>query len=212
MQRHVANEAERRFGIRILTFSQWRPDEGQHPGSALHIFSVEVDFREQSLSDDEFLAVSEWLEQRGFLATRQFLQHDSGTEHVCTVPAERHAATVGFHATRTVSVPTILRQGLQRGDRTKSTSRMDERIDQLGNIYVAEHLGQPGDEASGIKGTAHWWREHKAKVNCFADPDWSILRLDFAGLPDLRLYRDPWSRSGFILRTEIPGCRIEQVA
>src|SRR5207249_7509078 len=101
-----------------------------------------------------------------------------GTEHVLTAPLQRIAISVGYHATRTATVASILRTGLRLGTREWSTSSSSDRIDQIGNIYLSEHLGNPDDEANMIGQTAHWWREHKSSRNCFNDPDWSILKID----------------------------------
>lgn len=212
MLHSLLNEIETHFRVRITHFPQYPKQDGKHPETEYSHFRVaNSDYTERPLFDCEFRAIADWLENRGLLATRQ-LAWKNTTEHVLMAPLERREIPIGYHATRTDYVASIFSEGLKLGDRDRSTSPISERIDQIGNIYVAEELGNPGDEASRKYGTAHWWREHKSTRNCFDDPDWSILRIDLSGLPDLRLYRDPWSKTGLILRSEISCERITKIA
>lgn len=206
-------KAERICAFRSLSINNWKPNASMHQSLTRHVFWKEDrDYNTHNLSDDEFSEISDWFEQEGWLATRQLPMKGSDNELFYLSPLYRSAITEGYHATRTASLIDILKEGLLRGNRDRSTSKLSDRRDQIGNSYVAERLGSPGDEANGKKGTAYWWREHKSHENCFGGSAWSILRLDFKGLSNLRLYADPWSHTGLILRSIIPPSRIEQVA
>lgn len=192
--------------------AKWKSDDSMHQGLTRHkVWKDDSDYNRLDLSDDEFSQVSNWFEQQGWLATRQLSVKGSDNELFYLSPLHRSELSEGFHATRAVSLNGILKVGLMPGNRELTTSNVSDRRDQIGNSYVAEQLGSAGDEARGNKGTAHWWREYKSHNNCFDDPVWSILRLNFDGLLNLRLYRDPWSHTGLILRSIIPPCRIELV-
>lgn len=111
--------------------------------------------------------------------------------HIVPIP------DVAYHATRWISVPTILKDGLLPGTPNISATG---RPDCYGNIYVCLELGEcPGSSVTEPrKATAMWWKWKLARKNRFSDSNWTIVAVRLEALP-ARIYRDIWSTSGLII-------------
>jgi hypothetical protein len=194
----LLRDVQTAFGITIVSFDPYRP-KFLRPDVTVHMLT---DADNKYLGDNRFFAIHDWFEERGWLVSRQTFKKPPrpGLEHTYIAPAQRIQLRSGFHATRAVAIASIFQHGLLPGDRLRCTT---DRIDALGNIYVAEKLGQPGDESRCAYGTAHWWREHLARENRFGDPQWTILEIDFVG-QDVCCYHDIWSHTGVVVRVRNP--------
>ena len=196
--------------MRAVSFDHFRPTFLREDVT-VHAFRRSDN--DDQLDDESFFALRDWFENQGWLVTRQRFRKPpfDGVEHVYIAPMDTLNPSVAFHATRTASIQSIKNNGLRPAIRERCNT---ERLDSIGNIYAASELGFPGDEARNNYGTAHWWREHLAHQNRFDDPDWSILQIDVAGVGGLTCFRDIWSRSGIVIRSNVPidGRFIETVA
>ena len=153
------------------------------------------------ISAEKLLQLQRWTLRVGWHISRQrYPRRTADTRPIDIVyiaPAQTISLAAAYHATRTASIPSIMSLGLCPGTETSITT--DNRTDPVGNIYVAENLGLPTDAGVAGSKTAHWWRDHLARVNRFNDPDWSILKISATLIPNAICYTDMWSESGIIL-------------
>ncbi|WP_148080598.1 hypothetical protein [Roseimaritima ulvae] len=191
----LANAIESEFCIKVLTFENYRPEPLPRYVS-VHTFS---DASGESISDDVFFAIRDWVFRMGWDLSRQLVFND--TVHAYLYPAVREYVSLAYHVTRTSSLTSILVNGLGPGTKDRCN---DNRIDPHGNIYITTTLGCIGDRGRENLGTAHWWREHLATNNRFGDPDWTILGLDFSSYGKMQVHQDIWSASGRVIRTREP--------
>lgn len=194
----IIREAEAEFRFRIVWLEHFHPKSFRDDVSIFCVEGVEGD----ALTDEEFIRFRGWLENRNWTVSRQRYLRGllEGVEHTFIAPMQSVAPKAAFHATRTANLKSILDKGLHPGNRE---SRTTDRLDAIGNIYVTETLGFPGDCEREAFGTAHWWREHLSQVNRYQDSDWSIVSVDISEQEFLS-YRDIWSETGIILRTDGP--------
>ena len=187
-----ASVIERQFGVRVLTFGNFRPTCLPRYVSVHHFFDESRD----PISNDTFFQIRDWSFPQGWDLSRQVVQKTA--IHTFLYPVTTEAIDLGYHVTRTASLPSIRSTGLEPGTSDRCN---DDRLDPLGSIYITTKLGQRGDAANDNCGTAHWWREHLAANNRFNDIDWSVLCLDFSGHSRVSVHQDIWSESGRIIRT-----------
>lgn len=198
----VMQNAENQFDVRFL--KEIPPGELRPEASVFPLLTSDS----QPIKDpDTLIALSDWFHRCGYLFTyQQIANRNNRIRTVCAITSRvPEKISVGYHATKTVSVEQVLEQGLLPGCRGRCNS---ERQDTIGNIYVAEDLGSWGDYSTDNKGTAHWWREHFAELS--KENGWSILKVDLSRFQDV-LYPDPWSTTGYVVRlqTSIPPDSIE---
>ena len=202
--------AELRFAIRAISFDHFHPTF-LRDDVTVHAFRHSDN--DDQLDDETFFALRDWFEHEGWLVYRQRFRKQpfDGVEHAYIVPMDPINLLVAYHATRTVSIQSIKNDGLCPGTHERCNT---ERLDSIGNIYAVSELGSPGDEAHNNYGTAHWWREHLSHENRFDDPEWSILQIDVGDVPGLTCFRDIWSRTGIVIRSNVPidGRFIKHVA
>ncbi|QDV56487.1 hypothetical protein [Rosistilla oblonga] len=192
--------AESQFRMRATSFDHFRP-HFLHDDVTVHAFRRSGN--DDHLDDHTYDGLRDWFENQGWIVSRQRFRKPpfDGVEHIYIAPIETLHPSVAFHATRTVSIKSIENNGLCPGLRERCNT---ERLDSIGNIYAASKLGSPGDESRNNFGTAHWWREHLAHENRFDDPVWSILQIDVAAVGGLTCFRDIWSRTGIVIRANVP--------
>lgn len=153
-------------------------------------------------AEETWQEIRHWVESKDWQLSRQVEKIpvpdlSIEIENVYLAPMIPVGLDRGYHATRSVSVPSIRTTGLLPSTHQRQTTT--DRRDCEGNIYVCEALGTPAD--AGVPGskTAHWWRDELARTNRFNDPDWVILEIDVRKVHGARLYKDIFSDSGIIV-------------
>lgn len=191
--------AEAQFGLRIISFSNYRPTFLGDSTTAHAIKDADL----SKINGDCFFSIRDWFEQHGWLLTRQTLRSApfTGIEHHYLAPLEYLSIQTAFHATRVASLAAIMEGGL----RPAAPYMLNfDRLDSIGNIYAATKLGNPGDHANDNFGTAHWWVELFAMDNRHNDPEWCIIQLDLSDIVDMICFKDIWSCTGVVLRPKSP--------
>jgi hypothetical protein len=191
----LLNRVDEKFGIQLLWYEKL-PFPGYREDVTTHGFFD----TEGRLTDDLKRDIRRWVESQGWQFSRQMVRHptvaDRRIEYIYLAPMIRVPLAIGYHATRRVSLPSIVQEGLLPSVPARQTT---ERWDCDGNIYVCERLGTPADEGVPGSESAHWWRAHLAEKNHFGDPDWVILSVEVGKVAGARSYKDIWSKSGIIV-------------
>jgi hypothetical protein len=192
----LLDKVNENFGVRLLWHKQVS-SAGYRDDVTTHSFFDPDD----KLTEDLQREIRRWVESQGWQYSRQLVKHptvaERRIEYIYLGPMILVPLAVGYHATRRVSIPSIMQSGMLPSTADRQTT--SERSDCDGNIYVCERLGVPAD--GGVQGSesAHWWRAHLADRNRFNDPEWVILRIEIGKVADARIYRDIWSKSGIIV-------------
>jgi hypothetical protein len=127
---------------------------------------------------------------------------DPGTEYVDTdfgeiptfgiAPILPVEISLAFHATRTVTLQAIFRDGLLPSNEERRATNFP---DTAGAIHVCAKLSHEGDEND----SAVWWKAELREKNHSNERDWSIVRIDMSRLKGARVHKDMHSKSGIII-------------
>ena len=177
--------AESTFSIRVRSFDRFRPSRLRNN---VTVHSFQTAQGDKQLGDAIFLAISDWLNDRGWTLSRWRVDKApyKGREYVLIAPVEVVRLATAYHATRSASIDSIRQNGLCGGTRERCNT---DRLDTLGNSYVCLELGSPGDESRGECGTANWWREHLRAKTAIMTPIGRYLSLTLAVLRALHATR-----------------------
>jgi hypothetical protein len=191
----LLDQIEQNFSVKLLWNENARSPRYRHDVTTHGFFDPE-----NKLTDELRRKIRAWLEGQGWQISRQMVQvqgHAKQVEHVYLAPMAFVTLEVGYHATRRVSVRSIMDCGLLPSTPDRQTTEL--RLDCEGNIFLCEKLGTPDDAGILDSQSAHWWRAHLAQKNRFNDHNWVILRVEVGRLVGARTYQDIWSKSGIIL-------------
>src|SRR5262249_34938914 len=122
---------------------------------------------------------------------------DSKIEFIYLAPMICVQLERAYHATRVVSIDSILKDGLLPGNSERQTT--EDRCDCEGNVYLCEKLGALEDADIKKSFSAHWWRAELATKSRFKGYLWGILEVDIGKVPGAKVYKDIWSQSGLIV-------------
>ena len=136
----IVREAEVEFKLRIVWLNQVQLKSLRDDASIFYVEGTDG----CDVTDEDFIRFRDWFENRKWIVSRQRYLRGllKGVEHTFIAPMHNVAPKEAFHATRTANIKSILANGLLPGNRE---SRTTDRLDTLGNIYVTETLGLPGD-------------------------------------------------------------------
>lgn len=194
---HIIDEISQQFGVGLLPPSIM-PFSGLRDNVSCHTLDAESCLKGVTF---DFREMKDWLLERDWLLSRQSpknpLRPEDTIDYLLLAPAEFVEFSIGYHATRQCHLDSILESGLLPGTPERKNSK--KRIDCEGNIYLCERLGSPTDAEKSGAGSAYWWCDHYSKDNRFNDPNWLILKVDLANIPNHQLVRDIWSESGVIV-------------
>lgn len=191
--------AESTFSIRVRSFDRFRPSRLRNN---VTVHSFQTAQGDKQLGDAIFLAISDWLNDRGWTLSRWRM----------IKPLIKVESMSSSHLSKSSgSQPRIMQRAVRVLIQSGKTGYAAERANvatRTGLIrsvtatfvwsWVLRAMNR-GANAEPPTGGASVWRKNRHN-----DADWSILEFDFGGVAGLTCYPDIWSESGVVIRTKVP--------